>query len=111
MQVNFTFQVFDDYCMSIKIKFKHHIAHTHTQNGLAELFIKKHQMITCLSRMKTKLIIYVWRHAILHVASFVHIIQQPIFFILVFFVVLYIFLLHPHNAIRWVLNVDLESLC
>jgi hypothetical protein len=57
--------------------------------------------------MKTKLIIYVWRHAILHVASFVHIIQQPISFVFVFFIVLYIVLLHPHNAIQWVLNVDL----
>jgi hypothetical protein len=68
-------------------------------------------MITHLSRMKIKLIIYVWRHVILHIASFVYIIQQPIFFIFTFLVVLYIFLLHPHNAIRWVLNVDLESLC
>ena len=94
--------------MAIEIDFKHYIAHTHTQNGLVELFIKRHQMITCRSRMKTKLIIYVWRHAILHVASFVHIIQQSISFIFVFLVVLYIILLHPHNAIKWVLNVDLE---
>ncbi len=65
-------------------------------------------MITCRSRMKTKLIIYVRRHAILHFASFVHIIQQPISFIFVFFIVLYIVLLHPHNAIQWVLNVDLN---
>ena len=44
--------------MSIEIDFKHHIAHTHTQNGLSELFIKEFQMIARLSRMKTKLIIY-----------------------------------------------------
>jgi hypothetical protein len=65
-------------------------------------------MIARLSLMKTKLIIYVLRHAILNVASFVHIIQQVIFFIFAFLVVLYISLLHPHNAKRWVLSVDLE---
>ena len=58
MQVNFTSQLFNDYCMSIEIHFKHQVAHTHTQNGLSELFIKEFQMIACLSRMKTKLIIF-----------------------------------------------------
>ena len=106
--MNFTFQVFDDYCMSIKIKFKHHIAHTHTRNGLAELFIKKHQMITCLSRMKTKLMPRDMLYHI-HVASLVHIIQQPIFFTFAFLVVL--LLLYPRNAIRWVFTIDLEFLC
>jgi hypothetical protein len=36
----FTFQAFYDYCMSIGINVKHSVAHTHTQNGLAKLFIK-----------------------------------------------------------------------
>ena len=58
MQVNFTCQLFNDYCMSIEIHFKHQVAHTHTQNGLSELFIKEFQMIACLSCMKTKLIIF-----------------------------------------------------
>ena len=33
-------KVFNDYCMSIGIEVEHPIAHVHTQNGLAEAFIK-----------------------------------------------------------------------
>ena len=36
----FTSQTFIDYCMLIGINIEHPIAHTHTQNGLAESFIK-----------------------------------------------------------------------
>jgi hypothetical protein len=36
----FTSQAFYDYCMSIGINVEHPVAHTHTQNGLAESFIK-----------------------------------------------------------------------
>ena len=60
--MNFTSQVFNDYCRSIEIYFEHHLTHIHTQNGLIELFIKRLQMIARLSRMKTKLMIYAWRH-------------------------------------------------
>ena len=41
----FSSKVFDDYCMSIGIDVEHPIAHTHTQNGLDESFIKRIQMI------------------------------------------------------------------
>ena len=34
--------------------------------------------------------------------------QQPNFFTCAHLVVLYIYLLHPHNTLRWILNVDLE---
>jgi hypothetical protein len=37
----FISQAFYDYCMSIGINVEHHVAHTHTQNGLAESFIKQ----------------------------------------------------------------------
>ena len=37
----FTSQAFDDYCMSIGIKIEHPVAYVHTQNGLAESFIKR----------------------------------------------------------------------
>jgi hypothetical protein len=37
----FTSQVFYNYCMSIRINVEHLVAHTHTQNGLVELFIKR----------------------------------------------------------------------
>ena len=41
----FTSQVFDDYYMSIGIDVEHPVAHTHTQNGLAESLIKRLQII------------------------------------------------------------------
>jgi hypothetical protein len=69
----FTSKAFDDYCMSIGINIEHLVAHTHTQNGLAESFIKRFQMIARPLLMKTKLPISSWRHAILHVTSLVRI--------------------------------------
>ena len=60
----FTSKAFDDYCMSIGINIEHLVAHTHSQNGLAESFIKRFQMIACPLLMKTKLPISSWRHAI-----------------------------------------------
>jgi transposase InsO family protein len=69
----YTSQAFDNYCMSIGIDVEYPVAHTHTQNGLAESFIKKLQMIARPLLMKTKLPISVWGHAILHAASLVRI--------------------------------------
>ncbi len=37
----FTSQLFYDYCMSIGTNVEHLVAHTHTQNGLTKLFIKR----------------------------------------------------------------------
>ena len=51
----FTSQTFTDYCMSVRINFAHPIAHTHTQNGLAESLIKRLQLIARPLLMKTKL--------------------------------------------------------
>ena len=41
----FTSQTFNDYCMSIGIDVEHPVAHTHTQNSLAESLIKRFQII------------------------------------------------------------------
>jgi hypothetical protein len=60
----FTSQAFYDYYMSIEINVEHHVAHTLTQNGLAESFIKRLQLITRPLLMKTKLHVYAWGHAI-----------------------------------------------
>ena len=51
----FISQAFDDYCMSVGIDVEHPAAHTHTQNGLAELLIKKFQIIARPLLMKSKL--------------------------------------------------------
>jgi hypothetical protein len=69
----FTSQAFNNYCMSIGIDVEYPVAHTYTQNGLAESFIKKLQMIARPLLMKTKLPISAWGHATLHVVSLVRI--------------------------------------
>ena len=68
----FTSQAFYDYCMSVGIKVEHSVAHIHTQNGLAESFIKRLQLIAKPLLMKTKLLTTVWGHAILHATSLIH---------------------------------------
>ena len=65
----FTSQTFDNYCMSIGIHIEHPVAHVHTQNGLAESFIKRLQLIARPLLMRAKLPTSVWEHAILHAAS------------------------------------------
>ena len=59
--------------MSVGINIEHPVAHTHTQNGLAETFIKRLQLIARPLLMKTKLPTYVWGHAIMHVTALVRI--------------------------------------
>ena len=51
----FTSQTFIDYYMSVEINIEHLVAHTHTQNGLAESIIKRLQLIARPLLMKTKL--------------------------------------------------------
>ena len=67
----FTSQSFNDYCTSIGIEIEHSVAHVHTQNGLAESFIKRLQLIARPLLMKTNLPNSTWGHAILHAASLV----------------------------------------
>ena len=69
----FISQTFDNYYMSIGIRVKHPIAHVHTQNSLAESFVKHLQLIARSLLMRAKLPTFVWGHAILHVASLVRI--------------------------------------
>jgi hypothetical protein len=69
----FTSQTFNDYCMSIGIDVEHPVAHVHTQNGLAESFIKRLQLIARPLLMKSKLPISCWGHAILHAAALIRI--------------------------------------
>ena len=54
----FTSQTFIDYCMSIGINVEHHVAHTHTKNGLAKSIIKRLQLIARPLLMKTKLLTF-----------------------------------------------------
>ena len=59
--------------LSVGINIEHPIAHTHTQNGLAESFIKHLQLMARPLLMKTKLPTSTWGHAIMYVATLVRI--------------------------------------
>ncbi|GJZ63406.1 disease resistance CC-NBS-LRR class family protein [Tanacetum coccineum] len=67
----FTSHAFNDYCMFVGIVVEHPVAHVHTQNGLVESLIKRLQLIARPLIMRTKLIIFIWGHAILHAASLI----------------------------------------
>ena len=59
--------------MLVGMEVEHLIANVHTQNGLAEAFIKRLQLIARPLLMRTKLPIYAWGHAILHAVALVRI--------------------------------------
>ena len=67
----FTSQTFNDYYMFIGIDVEHLVAHTHTQNGLAQSFIKHLQMVARPLLLRSQLPTFTWGHAILHAASLV----------------------------------------
>ena len=69
----FTSQAFNDYCMSIGITVEHPVAYVHTQNSLAESFIKRLQLIARPLLMRTKLPTSAWGHAILHAVALIRI--------------------------------------
>ena len=57
--------------MSISIDVQHPVAHVHSQNGLAESFIKRLQLIARPLLLKTKLPLSAWGHAIIHAANLI----------------------------------------
>ncbi|KAM2845982.1 hypothetical protein COP1_028360 [Malus domestica] len=66
--------------MSVEVEVEYPVPHVHTQNGLAEAFIKRLQMIARSLVIHTKLPIAAWGHAILHVAKLVRlrpVVTQP----------------------------------
>ena len=67
----FSSQTFLDYCMSIIINVQHPVAHVHSQNGLAESFIKRLQLIARPLLLKTKVPLSAWGHAIIHAANLI----------------------------------------
>ena len=69
----FSSQAFNDYCMSMGVSVEHSVAHVHTQNGLAESFIKRIQLIARPLLMRSKLPVSAWGHAVLHAAELIRI--------------------------------------
>ena len=67
----FSSQTFLDYRMSIGIGVQHFVARVHSQNGLAESFIKRLQLIARPLLFKTKLPLLAWGHAIIHAVNLI----------------------------------------
>ena len=67
----FSSTAFHDYCMSLGIEVQYPVAHTHTQNGLAESFIKHLQWIARPLLLRTKLPLSAWGHALLHAGNLI----------------------------------------
>ena len=69
----FSSQIVLNYYMSIGIDVQYLIAHVHTQNGLAESFIKRLQLIARTLLLNTKLPLSAWGHAIIHAANLIRV--------------------------------------
>jgi hypothetical protein len=67
----FRSKAFDDYCLAMGIKVEHSVPHVHTQNGLAESFIKRIKWIARLLLQNCKLPISSWGHAVLHATALI----------------------------------------
>ena len=67
----FSSTAFHDYCMSLGIEVQYPVAHTHTQNGLVESFIKHLQWIARPLLLRTKLPLFAYGHALLHAGNLI----------------------------------------
>ena len=65
----FKSQHFEDYCMATRIELTYSVPYEHSQNGLAEAFIKKIQLISRPLLIQANLPSYFWGHAVLHAAT------------------------------------------
>ena len=59
--------------MAIGIDVEHSVAHTYTQNGLTESFIKRLKFITRALILNSNLAFTIWGHAIMHATSLIQI--------------------------------------
>jgi hypothetical protein len=65
----FKSQHFEDYCLATGIELTYSVLYEHSQNGLAEAFIKKIQLISRPLLTQAGLPSYFWAHAVLHAAT------------------------------------------
>jgi hypothetical protein len=63
----FSLRAFNDYCMAQRIEVQHSVLYVHTQNSLAESFIKRIKLILSPLLHNRNLPIICWGHAALHV--------------------------------------------
>jgi transposase InsO family protein len=69
--VEFSSRAFNDYYMTHGIELQHSAPYVHTQNGLAESFIKRIKLIARLLLHNCNLPITCWGHAVLHVSDLI----------------------------------------
>ena len=69
----FTSKTYDEYCISLRIEVEHPVSHVHTQNGLAESFIKRIQIIARTLLLRTKLGSSACGHAVLRATALIRI--------------------------------------
>ena len=67
--LEFRSQAFEDYCTATGITLTYSVPYEHSQNGLAEAFIKKVQLVTRPLLIHAKLPDSFWGHAVLHAAA------------------------------------------
>lgn len=65
----FRSHTFEDYCLASGIDLTYSFPYEHAQNGLAEAFIKKVQLITRPLLLHAKLPSSMWGHAVIHAAA------------------------------------------
>lgn len=65
----FRSHTFEDYCVAFGIELTYSTLYEHSQNGLAEAFIKKIQSITRPLMIRGKLPSTMWGHIVLHATT------------------------------------------
>jgi hypothetical protein len=65
----FRSHAFEDYCTATGITLTYSVPYEHSQNGLAEAFVKKIQLITRPLLLHANLPVSLWGHAVLHAAT------------------------------------------
>jgi hypothetical protein len=67
----FSFRAFNDYCKALEIQVQHSVPYVHTQNGLAESFIKRIKLIARPLLQNINLPTSCWGQAVLHAADLI----------------------------------------
>ena len=65
----FKSKTFEDFCTATGIHLTYFVPYEHSQNGLAEAYIKKLQMVARPLLLHAKLLATLWGHAILHATA------------------------------------------
>lgn len=65
----FASKTFEDFCSASAITLTYSVPYKHSQNGLAEAFIKKVQLVTRPLLIHARLPSHYWGHAVLHAAA------------------------------------------